>query len=61
MAMNVKKLPQNNEAEQAVLGSILIDQEAMNLALEEIAENDFYDENHKKIYLQINIRLENYI
>ena len=50
MAMNVKKLPQNNEAEQAVLGSILIDQEAMNLALEEIAENDFYDENHKKIF-----------
>ena len=50
MAINVKKLPQNNEAEQAVLGSILIDQEAMNLALEEIAENDFYDENHKKIF-----------
>jgi replicative DNA helicase len=50
MAINLKNLPQNNEAEQAVLGSILIDQQAMNLALEEIAENDFYDENHKKIF-----------
>ena len=50
MSINLKTLPQNNEAEQAVLGSILIDQEAMNLALEEIVENDFYDENHKKIF-----------
>jgi len=50
MAIKLKNLPQNNEAEQAVLGSILIDQQAMNLALEEIAENDFYDENHKKIF-----------
>ena len=50
MAISLKTLPQNNEAEQAVLGSILIDQQAMNLALEEIGENDFYDENHKKIF-----------
>ena len=50
MTINLKALPQNNEAEQAVLGSILIDQDAMNLALEEIVESDFYDENHKKIF-----------
>ncbi|MFL2630864.1 MAG: replicative DNA helicase [Thermodesulfobacteriota bacterium] len=50
MQVNLKTLPQNKEAEQAVLGSILIDQNAMNLVLEEINEDDFYDENHKKIF-----------
>tara|TARA_B100001029_G_scaffold179431_1_gene188889 strand:- start:5063 stop:6430 length:1368 start_codon:yes stop_codon:yes gene_type:complete len=46
----IKSLPQNKEAEQAVLGSILLDEQAINLALEEITANDFYDENHKKIF-----------
>ncbi|MBT3850283.1 replicative DNA helicase [bacterium] len=50
MQVNLKTLPQNKEAEQAVLGSILIDQNAMNLVLEEINEDDFYDENHKNIF-----------
>ena len=51
MGINVKALPQNNEAEQAVLGSILIDQQAMNLALEEIADGEvFPDELFLKTY-----------
>ena len=37
----IKSLPQNKEAEQAVLGSILLDEQAINLALEEITANDF--------------------
>lgn len=50
MADLIKSLPQNKEAEQAVLGSILLDEQAINVALEEISANDFYDENHKKIF-----------
>jgi len=51
MATDIKSLPQNKEAEQAVLGSILLDEHAINLALEEITANDFYDNNHRKIFL----------
>ena len=50
MANDIKSLPQNKEAEQAVLGSILLDEQAINLALEEITIEDFYDHNHRKIF-----------
>ena len=50
MAEFVKTLPQNIEAEKAVLGSILLDDQAINGALEEVGINDFYDQNHKKIF-----------
>ena len=50
MANDIKSLPQNKEAEQAVLGSILLDEQAINLALEEITIEDFYDDNHRKIF-----------
>ncbi len=50
MANDIKSLPQNKEAEQAVLGSILLDEHAINLALEEITIDDFYDANHRKIF-----------
>ena len=50
MAEFLKTLPQNIEAEKAVLGSILLDDQAINGALEEVGINDFYDQNHKKIF-----------
>ena len=50
MAEFIKTLPQNIEAEKAVLGSILLDDQAINGALEEVGINDFYDQNHKKIF-----------
>ena len=50
MAEFIKTLPQNIEAEKAVLGSILLDDQAINGALEEVSINDFYDQNHKKIF-----------
>jgi replicative DNA helicase len=50
MANDIKSLPQNKEAEQAVLGSILLDEHAINLALEELTVNDFYNDNHRKIF-----------
>ncbi|MGH7916946.1 MAG: replicative DNA helicase [Candidatus Binataceae bacterium] len=42
--------PQNIEAEQAVLGAILIDNEAINQALEIVKLDDFYREPHREIF-----------
>ncbi len=46
----IKLPPQNVEAEKSVLGSMLIDEEAIGHALEIINENWFYNEAHRKIY-----------
>ena len=56
-----KVLPQNIEAEQSVLGSILIDNEALPKVLEIIEPNDFYRDNHKKIFLAFLELFENNI
>jgi len=45
--------PQNIEAEVAVLGSMLLDREAIARAIEELEENAFYSDAHKKIYRSI--------
>ncbi|MFS1510963.1 replicative DNA helicase [Chengkuizengella sp. SCS-71B] len=42
--------PQNIEAEQAVLGAILLDSEALITALEIIKEEDFYKTSHQRIF-----------
>ncbi len=42
--------PQNLEAEQSVLGAILLDNMAMAKAMEVITEEDFYRSAHRKIY-----------
>ena len=42
--------PQNLEAEQSVLGAILLDNMAMAKAMEVITEEDFYRGAHRKIY-----------
>jgi replicative DNA helicase len=40
-------VPHNLEAERALLGSILLDNGALNLALEVIAKDDFFSEAHR--------------
>ncbi len=45
--------PQNVEAEKSVLGSMLIDQEAIGSAVEVLDEMWFYDNAHRKIYKAI--------
>ncbi|MGB2706503.1 MAG: replicative DNA helicase [Candidatus Omnitrophota bacterium] len=45
--------PQSNEAEIAVLGSMLLDKEAINRAIELLDENSFYKAAHKRIYSTI--------
>lgn len=42
--------PQNIEAEQAVLGGIMLDNEAINRVLEFVEPQDFYREPHVKIF-----------
>ena len=42
--------PQNLEAEQSVLGAILLDNDAINHALEIVGDDDFYREVHKNIF-----------
>ncbi len=42
--------PQNIEAEQSVLGSILLENSAVNKVLEVLSAGDFYNEAHRKIF-----------
>lgn len=51
---SIEKIPpQNIEAEMAVLGSMLLDHEAISQAVEMLGENAFYKESHKKIFSTI--------
>lgn len=49
----VKVPPQNVEAERSVLGSMLIDEDAIGLAVEILNEIWFYEDAHRKIYAAI--------
>ncbi|MHC1717839.1 MAG: replicative DNA helicase [Acidaminococcaceae bacterium] len=42
--------PQNIEAEQAVLGAMMIDKEAISKATEILRDNDFYRQDHRAVY-----------
>jgi replicative DNA helicase len=43
--------PQNIEAEQAVLGAVLLENEAIATVIEQVLPGDFYKEAHKKIFV----------
>ncbi len=43
--------PQNIEAEQSVLGAVLLENEAIATVIENLTPNDFYKEAHKKIFI----------
>ena len=49
---NVKAriLPHNDEAEQAVLGCVMIDEKAPIAILNELKPTDFYQNAHSKIF-----------
>ncbi len=42
-----RALPHNLEAERALLGSILLDNGALNLALEQVTKDDFFSDGHR--------------
>ncbi len=46
----VRKPPQNLEAESCVLGSVMLDNDAVGVVSEEIKATDFYDRDHRSIY-----------
>ncbi len=49
--VSLQKLPpQNVEAEQMVLGAILIENDAMNKVVELLSPDDFYKDAHRRIY-----------
>lgn len=45
--------PQNLEAEQSVIGGIMLDNQALNTVLERLEVDDFYSEAHRKIFAAI--------
>jgi replicative DNA helicase len=45
--------PQNLEAEQSILGGILLDNQALNSVMEILSDGDFYSEAHRKIFKAI--------
>ena len=52
--MELGKIPPHDiEAEQAVIGSMLTDKDAVISAIESLKEDDFYREDHKAIYSAI--------
>ncbi|MFD3155377.1 replicative DNA helicase [Haloimpatiens sp. FM7330] len=50
MEMPLRSLPNNIEAEQAVIGSMLIDRSAIAEAAETLSSEDFYKEFHKTLF-----------
>ncbi|MEX0998343.1 MAG: DnaB-like helicase N-terminal domain-containing protein, partial [Thermodesulfobacteriota bacterium] len=50
MEMLSRPLPQNIEAEQAVLGSIILESTVINQVLEILIAEDFYKDAHRKIF-----------
>ena len=49
--MSLEKIPpQNLEAEMAVLGSMLIDEDAISVAIESLDRDSFYKDTHKRIF-----------
>ena len=49
----VRSLPQSIEAEQSVIGSMIIDKNAVLQVIEKLKEDDFYRDGHKIIYKTI--------
>ncbi|MBX7346573.1 replicative DNA helicase [Clostridium chauvoei] len=49
----MRSLPQSIEAEQSVIGSMIIDKSAIAKVLEKLKEDDFYRDGHKALYKAI--------
>ena len=48
--MALKQLPNNLEAEESVLGACFLSTNALNLAVENLEETNFFDQRHAKIF-----------
>ena len=45
-----RPLPQNLDAERSVLGAILLDNHALNTAIEKLKPEDFFSDQHRRIF-----------
>ena len=45
-----KQVPQNLDAERALLGFILLDNSALNTVVEQVSREDFFSESHRRIF-----------
>jgi replicative DNA helicase len=48
-----KPLPNNLEAERSVLGAVLLDNNALNAAIENLKPEDFFLDQHRRVFLQM--------
>src|SRR6202030_3657746 len=48
-----RPLPHNVEAERSILGAILLDNTAINPAIEKLKPEDFFHDHHRRIYQQM--------
>ena len=48
-----RPLPQSTDAERSILGAILLDNHALNAALEKLKPEDFFHDHHRRIYQQM--------
>src|SRR4051794_8511057 len=48
--INPRLAPQNLDAERSVLGGVLLTNDAMDDVIEHLQADDFYRENHRKIF-----------
>src|SRR3981081_2731795 len=48
-----RPLPNNLEAERSVLGAILLDNNALNAAIENLRPDDFFLDQHRRVYTQM--------
>ena len=44
-------MPHSNEAEQAVIGSMIMDAEAITVAMEKLSDSDFYGWIHNNSWI----------
>jgi len=56
--LSAQEPPHSIEAEQAVLGGLMLDPESFDDVAEIVGENDFYTASHKKIFAVMGILLE---
>ena len=48
-----RPLPQNLDAERSVLGAVLLDNHTLNTAIEKLKPEDFFLEQHRRIFNQM--------
>ena len=48
-----RPMPHNVEAERSILGAILLDNNAINAAIEKLKPEDFFHDHHRRIYQQM--------